>query len=883
MTSMKKLVLLILLLLNSLTFGLNAQTSGQIAFFNEPGIVNKANAAYKAGNYTLAEAYYREYVASNKGKEVAPNVWLQLADCYWRLKEPDACLETYQSLLQLNDIKLPLNDKVRLSDLYARIGDYDNAYKWIKTVPGYSAKAEIYADPEHRLALMKDSVNWNVHFLKINPSYRMASPIVIDDSVMLFISNRPYPAKKGKQATSDLSTSQLWKINLNKIRTVADMTPVSPGDMRIVDNNVGRKKLADVYWQTDVKTVKRSRYTYNIKQSLNLDNDFQGIPVTGMEKYTGIGIAIDKERNVYFTGTGTKKDKPGLKSGRYTSKGIDKIVVPTSNNDLQDAEQLTVSGDGTLLIYSSQKAHGKGGYDLYLCTRKTKKQPWSSPRPLTGLNTSGNEMYPVITADGMLYFSSDEMPGLGGLDIFRIPLLQAIAGQGQPEHMSYPINSAANDYGWAQSQDGLTGYFTSDRNYANDNIYSFHFDPGYILRGEVRNKMNGLAIPGATVFVYEKATENVFVRKTDLKGQYAIKITPESDVQIRAVINPYDSVIHNNITNELSSPINIEKISGDTTCLPLYVNRLNIGTALQLQMDTVVFYDFDKWMIKPEAFHVLDSIASLLQQYSLLHVEIKAYTDNLGPDEYNRKLSQKRAEAVVDYLSRRNIDFSRMQAHGFGKVLNITPCPPGIPCDETTHRLNRRSEIRINGFGTVAYSTENTAQEDLTLHQNNEILKRSALPANFFEAQKSITEAQASIRSFFTAPNAIEEKQQPDQTPDSVAVKDTNDLSTAEKEITPDKQPTTNTKISGSTKKPIGILPEKPFIQKEDGEYFIQTGAFKLKESAKTEAERINASLQQQANCFVSEATPVFYRVRIGYFKTYKEAVAIAKLLYPKF
>ena len=123
-----------------------------------------------------------------------------------------------------------------------------------------------------------------------------------------------------------------------------------------------------------------------------------------------------------------------------------------------------VNSQGTILVFSSDKPGGKGGFDLYYAQRQDNSNPWGAIQLFRGsINTEGNEVFPGITPKGDLYFSSNALPGLGGLDIYRINLQDALAGKGEPEHLSYPVNSSADDFGMTQDSTGLKGYFTSDR------------------------------------------------------------------------------------------------------------------------------------------------------------------------------------------------------------------------------------------------------------------------------------------------------------------------------------------------------------------------------------------------------------------------------------
>jgi hypothetical protein len=135
--------------------------------------VKKGDQAYKEARYALAEIYYKQFVQDATFDKVPFEVWIKLADCQWASREFEACLKTYETLLsQYKSPPLPQMDKVRLSELNARQGNYAEANKWLTGIPGFEKKAAAYVDKRQQLMMREDSDCWKIAPLQIGQGYR---------------------------------------------------------------------------------------------------------------------------------------------------------------------------------------------------------------------------------------------------------------------------------------------------------------------------------------------------------------------------------------------------------------------------------------------------------------------------------------------------------------------------------------------------------------------------------------------------------------------------------------------------------------------------------------------------------------------------------------
>ena len=518
---------------------IEGQTVEKAAVVSDQHSINlqKGNAAYSAKKYFLATAFYQYYITSHTN--VPTDLWLKLADCYWQMREYRECLGAYEQGIEKEKPLLSDVDKVRLSELQAREGHYREAAGWLKGIPGYHARAVAYTDSIQQRRMHSDSSCWKVQLLNINTGYRLFSPFLYD-STLLFSSNQPFINRTKMSDVDGMNFSKLWQISVSNLfvdfKGNDSLRGVQPERSQI-----SQKRLAAIFEGADNKTFTMDKSVIEVSPYLQ-GKVLPGMEVKGLSdiRSNAGAIAMDKNRHFYFSANYDKVNGVNhlrLMEGIYDGKGVANIhTLPFGDDNSYSVMHPAVNQDGTILIFSSDKSGGKGGFDLYYSRSVDKGETWEKARNLSVVNTVGNEVFPSITSDGYLYFSSDGRPGFGGLDIYRIPLTAAIAGKDSIEHLPNPINSVGDDFGWTQDSTGLTGFFTSDRLNSNDNLYYYRYYPKMIpIVGYIRDPKTNAPIAGATVFVYAKSEGKVHVLKTDKQGRYSINMKAKySDVLVKS-------------------------------------------------------------------------------------------------------------------------------------------------------------------------------------------------------------------------------------------------------------------------------------------------------------------------------------------------------------
>jgi outer membrane protein OmpA-like peptidoglycan-associated protein len=390
-----------------------------------------------------------------------------------------------------------------------------------------------------------------------------------------------------------------------------------------------------------------------------------------------------------------------------------------------------LSADGNTLFFSANDPDGWGGYDLCAMQRNPRKESgWEEPVILgRNVNSSGNEVFPTTDAD-TLYFSSDGLPGMGGLDIFKT--YRTDRGWTPPFNLKAPVNSGYDDFSFLVLANApkntfkrpgeliRSGLLTSNRKAegakGGDDIYRFEqriplprpappdtppvktVTPKLILDVYVLENIltdpddpNSLILgrkplPGATVkadFSGKKLSFN-----TDNEGMYRLEMPENTDYTFLASFPGY---LSNNarfsskgIARDPNNPVQYFEVE-------IVLDQIYRQKEIVLEN---IYYDYDKWDIRKDAEPSLDRLAGMLRQNADIKIQLGSHTDCRGNDAYNLALSQKRAQSAVNYLISKGIDPSRLTAVGYGETSPAASCACAR-CTEAEHQLNRRTTFKI--------------------------------------------------------------------------------------------------------------------------------------------------------------------------------------------
>jgi peptidoglycan-associated lipoprotein len=330
---------------------------------------------------------------------------------------------------------------------------------------------------------------------------------------------------------------------------------------------------------------------------------------------------------------------------------------------------------------------GLGGSDIYM-TQKV-NGVWGKPVNLgNSINTPYNELFPVIWKDTLLYFSSEGHKNFGGLDIFQSE--HKNNSWSNAKNIGYPINTSFDDFGIAMNDSGTAGLFSSNRNVQNttqDNIYSFTVnDLRFNLEGIAVEKLTQLPIADVRVELMNLKTHQKEYALTDSTGRFKFKLDPETDYSI---VGSKDNYFTN---TEKVSTVGKKQSESMFVKLKLELERIVVNKPIVLEN---IYYDLDKYDIRPDAAAGLDKLVTIMNDNPGITIELSSHTDSRADDHYNDVLSQRRAEAAVNYIISHGISAGRIKPHGYGERQLVNECANGVACTEVQHQQNRRTEFKV--------------------------------------------------------------------------------------------------------------------------------------------------------------------------------------------
>ena len=355
------------------------------------------------------------------------------------------------------------------------------------------------------------------------------------------------------------------------------------------------------------------------------------------------------------------------------------------------------SPDGTTLYFSSTRPEGYGGADLYQA-KVNRRGRWVDVRNLgPEINTEGNDVFPYISEDGSLYFSSDGHAGFGKLDMF-----QAVREGGHVtiENLGKPMNSSTDDFGLYQF-DLTKGFFSSNRRggKGDDDIYTF-------INDDPDLKVVNYFLTGATVTTDDAGEEiilpNTKVSLTTDNGEVLDEAFTGGDGTFNFRVYSEE---HYDLIGEKADYFTVRKdftTSGktvDKTTLTEFITNVTFET--KIMMDPIVlekaivleniYYDLDKFDIRPDAALVLDSLVQIMNDNPEIYIELGSHTDSRQTDEYNLNLSRRRAQSAVRYIINEGVQAERITAKGYGESQLLIKNAQ----TEEEHQKNRRTEFKV--------------------------------------------------------------------------------------------------------------------------------------------------------------------------------------------
>ena len=423
------------------------------------------------------------------------------------------------------------------------------------------------------------------------------------------------------------------------------------------------------------------------------------LPVAGISDNQGVASFTADGNRIYFTQW--RKEKGRIVSNIYyiikhgDGGWTEPVLLPQVNTTGFSSKQPFCSDDGIYLYFSSDRPGGSGGFDIWYAPIYEDGSAGSPVNAGSKINTAGDEQAPFYhTKSGTLVFSTNGRPGMGGYDLFSVK--GSDAAWGTPRNMGYPVNSSRDDiYFFASEATPLltNAIVGSDRGTGCclENYFLTRSLKNKRLGGIVRDHKDNVPVADADIVLTDPAGKT-WATKTDGEGKYLFDTIKNDYSNYKITITkPY----YNDTTDvvKINDTTEVNLLTDQVFNTDMYINKKFILSAENV---VTVYFDFDMSNLKTEAVNKLDSIYNILMQFPASTLQISGYTDGKGSEEYNKKLSDRRARTCADYFIKKGVAASRITFQSFGaccplelELINGRDNPDG-------RSRNRRALINIS-------------------------------------------------------------------------------------------------------------------------------------------------------------------------------------------
>ena len=361
-----------------------------------------------------------------------------------------------------------------------------------------------------------------------------------------------------------------------------------------------------------------------------------------------------------------------------------------------------ITPDGKWLYFAADINGTRGKSDIFRVRINHQKGVYGKPENLGDLiNTEGRETFPYISSKNVLFFSSDGLPGLGGLDIFAVKIEQD-GSLKRLQNIGRPGNTPDDDFAFVLDEDRSVGFLSSNRpgGKGKDDIYYFiqnrplEFDCKKTIKGIVKDIDTKEVLGHVTLTLSDSDQKEIAKIDNRPNGDYDFGAKTvncdDTFVFIRAQREDY-AVVEEQVSIREKGTVIEKEILMKTT-----KKKLKKGDDLAkiFQIKEIKF-DLNKYNIRPDAAAELVKIVEAMKDHPTMKISIRSHTDSRGSDKYNLILSDKRAKATMAWIVSQGIAKNRLTAKGYGETQLVNHCKNGVPCSEEEHQENRRSEFII--------------------------------------------------------------------------------------------------------------------------------------------------------------------------------------------
>ena len=642
-----------------LTFSVALLSSTSLLFAQPEKELEKANEMYKNFSYVDAIKIYERI--AQKGF-VNQEMLQSLGNAYYYNAEYKKALPWYEQLFQEGKYKVKPEYYYRYAQTLKSVGDYTQAdkmmAKFVELTNANDTRAALFEEnKDYQTVIKNNSGRFQLNNASINTENSEYGTALYGDKIVFAGAT---DARKAKRGVSQWTGESFY-----------DLYEAEHFDQKLGSRKPFSSSINTQFNESTPVFTKDGNTMYFTRNN-----------------YVNRKLGSDIENTILLKILRATKDKNG--------NWGDIVEVPF-NSDQYNVAHPALSPDEKYLYFASDMPGSFGNSDIFRVEILGDNQ-YGTPENLGNIiNTAGRESFPYISKDNVLYYSSDGIPGLGGLDIFAVKFNDD-GSTSKPVNIGMPGNSADDDFCFVFNSDSKIGFLTSNRpgGKGKDDIYSFHEDKPLLfscqknIKGIVKDAKTKAVIADAKVILSDKVMKEVSTDQSKTDGTFTFEKVNcnDSHYYLRGEKEKYE-------TAEVNVTVGKDEVVYEILLNPRQVAiKKGMDLAKVFEIKEIKF-DYNKADIRPDAAVELTKIVEVMREYPKMKIDIRSHTDSRGADSYNLKLSDRRAKATLEWIVKQGIDRKRLKAKGYGETRLVNGCSNGVPCTEEEHQENRRSEFIV--------------------------------------------------------------------------------------------------------------------------------------------------------------------------------------------
>lgn len=586
--------------------------------------------------YEYVQATQEYLLLVEKGKS-DPYVYKQLGECYYNMFNTVESAKWYALAVKTEQDSETYFNYAQMLKANVQYEEANAQMKVFATkVPTDQRAVEFNKNPDYLPKLIEKERLFEVKILDVNSDKSDFGAALFED-VLYFSSARNGSGKK--YGWNEQPFLDIYQSNLKPDGSYSEPTPVSELNTRFHEGPVSVT--------ADGKTIYFSSESFN--SNLYEKNNAKRL------KFGQVHLFKAQNENGVWTA----------------------ITAMPFNNKKYSTSNPSINKEGSVLYFSSNMPGSIGGIDIWK-VRVNKDGTYGAPENLGDkINTAGDESFPFVTDDNVLYFASNGLTGFGGLDVFFVDLNK----NDEPTNAGKPVNTEKDDFALTYNTNKQLGYVSSNRS-GEDHIYSSIPICKGQIKVVIRSLKDDAVLKNSKVLILDENSNVIGSQISNEKGEVIYDVDCEKVYIIEAYKDGY-----------MTEKIPLAKFVGGVITVNVTIKPIDVIVTETEIILNPIYFDFNKSNITKQGAEELDKLVYVMSQNDKLMIYVKSHSDSKGDDKYNLALSDKRAKATVQYVISKGIDGVRISGKGFGETELKIDCKN--KCTDEQNAINRRSEFLL--------------------------------------------------------------------------------------------------------------------------------------------------------------------------------------------